>query len=97
MVCPLAGLHISASIGEAQLHILERERLMWGSGKLSPPGRVGGSILPQSTQTPPGASWKMEEAPPKKQVPQGTSWVELSEGSGQMNPRWRPAPPTGLG
>ena len=77
-MCPLASLDLATSIGEAQLHILTRERPMWGSARLS---RLrGNSVVPQSIQTQPGASWKMEAAPPKKQVQLGTSWAELKEG-----------------
>ena len=70
-MCPLASLDLATSIGEPQLHILARGRPMWGSARLSLLG--GDSVVPQSIQTPPGASWKMEEAPPKKKVQLGTS------------------------
>lgn len=82
VTCPQAGLDLAASIrGGPIANPREREGPMWGSGGLSPPRRA--SDRPRSTQTPPGASWKMEQAPPRKQVPQGASWVEPREGSGQ--------------
>lgn len=39
----------------------------------------GATVVPQSIQTQPRASWN-EEALPKKQVQLGTSWAELREG-----------------
>lgn len=76
---PLASLDLATSIGEAQLHILARGRPMWGSAR---PSLLSGgaTVVRQSIQTQPRASWKMEEAPPKKQVQLGTSWAELREG-----------------
>lgn len=69
VVCPQAGLDLKATTREGSAADLEREQLMWDSNGLSRP--TGWGDLP-GPQTQPGASWKMEEAPPRKQVPQGS-------------------------